>query len=478
MVLNLVNNPKASHGIQEFTLSEIEHFNAKLYEQFKDKFVPYPSLSRSLVSFQANKNRAVYRWYKYKEAFSASLVEYLLNKYQITSGKILDPFAGSGTALFSSAAMGMSADGIELLPIGQQIIQTRKLLESEWSRNDLITLKRWFAERAWQGEGVSIPLPEVRITKGAYPEPTKEAIEKYIGALRGENDRVQNVLRFILLCILESVSYTRKDGQYLRWDYRSERRQGKKVFDKGQIPDFDRAICAKVDEIIFDLQNATEQTGLFPIETFKGEIRLYKGSSLDLMPQMSNEAYEAVITSPPYCNRYDYTRTYALELALLGADEQEIIKLRQQMLSCTVENRAKDLLEINPGWAAALAIANGQELLQVILKYLDEQKAQNKLNNNGIPRMVRGYFYEMACIIAECFRVLKPNSYLFMVNDNVRYAGAGISVDMILSDFAEKLGFSIESILVLPGDKGNSSQQMGEHGREPLRKCVYVWRKQ
>ena len=42
----------------------------------------------------------------------------------------------------------------------------------------------------------------------------------------------------------------------------------------------------------------------------------------------------------------------------------------------------------------------------------------------------------------------------------------------------EKLGFSVDSILVLPSDKGNSSQQMGNHGREPLRKCVYVWRKQ
>jgi len=29
----------------------------------------------------------------------------------------------------------------------------------------------------------------------------------------------------------------------------------------------------------------------------------------------------------------------------------------------------------------------------------------------------------------------------------------------------------------LPNGKGNSSQQMGEHGREALRKCVYIWRK-
>lgn len=58
------------------------------------------------------------------------------------------------------------------------------------------------------------------------------------------------------------------------------------------------------------------------------------------MPALPGNSYDAVVTSPPYCNRYDYTRTYALELALLGIGEDEISKLRQEMLSCTVENRA------------------------------------------------------------------------------------------------------------------------------------------
>jgi hypothetical protein len=83
----------------------------------------------------------------------------------------------------------------------------------------------------------------------------------------------------------------------------------------------------------------------------------------------------------------------------------------------------------------------------------------------------------MACVIAECCRVLKPRAPLLMVNDNVRYAGASIPVDIILSDLARQLGFEVEQILVLPNGKGNSSQQMGAHGRAPLRKCVYVWRK-
>lgn len=220
-----------------------------------------------------------------------------------------------------------------------------------------------------------------------------------------------------------------------------------------------------------------QQIDLFSNETTRGNINLYTDSCLKVLSQLPHNTYDAIITSPPYCNRYDYTRTYALELALLGIDEKSLVNLRQEMLSCTVENRAKDLLKINPRWSGAIEVAEEQQLLQVILQYLDIQKNQGILNNKGIPRMIQGYFYEMACVIAECSRVLKPNAPLFMINDNVRYAGVSISVDMILSKIAENLGFAIENILVLPNSKGNSSQQMGTHGREALRKCVYVWRK-
>jgi len=458
-------------------LNEIERLDQQLEQHFQSKFTVQSSLTRPLVSFQANKTRPVYRWYKYKEAFSASLVEHLFHKYGLTSGKILDPFAGSGTALFVASAAGLHADGIELLPIGQQIIATKKLLDSIFTSADIEALRHWSTLPIWKKWEGRLPVAELRITKGAYPATTREAIEQYRSAVQQENDRVQAVLQFALLCVLESISYTRKDGQYLRWDYRSGRRQGQKRFDKGEILTFEQAISDKLAEIIADLRPSNKQTELFPIENSPGEISLHNGSCLDLMPTLPEGEYDALLTSPPYCNRYDYTRTYALELALLGTSETELLKLRQAMLSCTVENRAKDLLAINPRWETALAAADEQTLLQAILKYLENQKAQKALNNNGIPRMVRGYFYEMACVIAECARVLKPNAPLFMVNDNVRYAGASVSVDMILSDIAESLGFCVENILVLPNGKGNSSQQMGEHGRDALRKCVYVWRK-
>lgn len=462
---------------QATLLHDIAQLDSALTAQFQSRMTLHPQLSRSLVSFQANKSRPVYRWYKYKEAFSAALVEYLLRHYALDEGKLLDPFAGSGTALFVAAAQGLDAEGIELLPIGQQLIQTKVLLETAFAPADFARLRVWATEKPWEHIDARLPLPELRITRGAYPLKTRDAIEHYMGALTQEAPHVQAVLRFALLCVLESVSYTRKDGQYLRWDYRSGRKQGKKRFDKGEILDFVPAISAKILEIVVDVTAPPAQLDLFAAPPCAGSVVLHHGSCLNLLPTLPEAAYNVIITSPPYCNRYDYTRTYALELALLGVDEAGLRALRQTLLSATVENRAKDLLGIHAGWGEAIQIADEQPLLQTILRYLENLKQTGELNNAGIPRMVRGYFYEMACVIAECARVLQPGVPLFMVNDNVRYAGASISVDLILSSFAERLGFTVENILVLPNGKGNSSQQMGKHGRDPLRKCVYVWRK-
>jgi len=92
--------------------------------------------------------------------------------------------------------------------------------------------------------------------------------------------------------------------------------------------------------------------------------------------------------------------------------------------------------------------------------------------------MVRGYFSEMNVIIGELARVVRRGGHVIMVNDNVRYAGEEIPVDLILCSFAEALGLRTKVIWVLPRGKGNSSQQMGAHGRAELRKCVYVWERE
>jgi len=251
---NLTENPEIVIPEQQKALSAIDNLDFKLSQYFNNKFIVQRSLTRQLVSFQANKTMASYRWYKYKEAFSAPLVGYLLSRYGIESGKVLDPFAGSGTTLFAASAVGMDVDGIELLPIGHQIIAARLCLEREFTADDFVDINRWMKTCPWKESHESFPLPKLRITDGAYSAETSDSIERYMGTMQNENERVRLILRFALLCIMESISFTRKDGQYLRWDHRSGRRTGGKSFDKGEILNFDKAICAKIEEILYDMK--------------------------------------------------------------------------------------------------------------------------------------------------------------------------------------------------------------------------------
>src|SRR5439155_10584700 len=81
-------------------MKTIVQLDSELTRRFNDRLRTQRELNRQIVSFQANRERPGYRWYKYKEAFSASLVEYLFAKYTMPEGPVLDPFAGTGTTLF------------------------------------------------------------------------------------------------------------------------------------------------------------------------------------------------------------------------------------------------------------------------------------------------------------------------------------------------------------------------------------------
>lgn len=460
----------------------------KLHTRFQNKLETANHLSRKIVSFQANKIEPIYRWFKYKEGFSSSLVKYFLSEYCKKPGKVLDPFAGVGTTLFASQELGWEPYGIELLPVGIFVMEARETLNNL----DIIELKKHI-NSLWS-ELASINNSEnhinhIPITKDAFSDETEILLNKYLTYCdRIKNTEVKTVLRFAAFSVLEEISYTRKDGQYLRWDSRSKRELPGKPFNIGKIYSFEEAIKQKLSQIIFDL-SVNKSTTLFEqYETNNSKqysVNIIKGSCLEEMPKLENNFFEFIITSPPYCNRYDYTRTYALELIYLGCTHEQVQSLRQSLLSCTVENKEK----INYLNQVYLSLGKPEVFERVVEVYknssamtevnimLDELSKLEKLNNNNIPRMVKNYFLEMCFVIYEMSRVLKKDGYCVMVNDNVRYGGEEIPVDLILSEFAENFGFEIKKIFVLPKGKGNSSQQMGNYGRTEVRKCVYLWQR-
>jgi hypothetical protein len=205
----------------QLRLSEVHLGVARLEARFADRIKVDPRLTRQLVSFQANKERPIFRWFRYKEGFSAQLVEYLLDKLDLQEGCLLDPFAGIGTTLFTASQRGIASVGIELLPVGCAAIEAQRLARSQKGADLLESLIRWRSERPWLSATRKRSYPHLRITQGAFPDSTQAALEKYLSALEAEPLPAQRILHFAAMCVLEEVSYTRKDGQYLRWDYRS-----------------------------------------------------------------------------------------------------------------------------------------------------------------------------------------------------------------------------------------------------------------
>lgn len=456
------------------SITEAEEAVLALEAKYAHKVIINNDLNRKLVSFQDSKKLPVSRWFKYKEGYSSQLVEYCLTQTGVTQGSVFDPFTGSGTTLFTANKLGLDSLGIEILPIAQEIVEIQKLVLSGQPRQLGVLVSEFLENKPWKNISVSsgAKLNSIAITEGAYPPETEKAMIAFNEVVKTCEPSLARILQFALLCVLESVSYTRKDGQFLRWDVRSGRSRSSKSggFDKGKILTFDEAIQAKLLEISEDLQQANGWNEEKTIEFLKGSV-LRRGR------EIPSGSQSALMTSPPYLNRYDYTRTYALELAFLGISDESIKSLRQELLSATVENRLKDLATTDEAFhAATQALAEVPAFVKAS-EYLKGLAEEGKLNNGGISRMFDYYFTELAAVIWHSSRILKQNAPFIMVNDNVRYGGLVIPVDLILSEVAIRFGFEIERIWALPVNKGNSSQQMGTHGRIPMRKCVYIWRK-
>ncbi len=443
----------------------------RLCERFAARVSVNPRLDRRTVSYQGNKAVAGFRWLKYKEGFSRELVLELVQSHKPET--VLDPFAGIGTTPLVAAGCGVRATGVEIMPVGVTVGKAIIAAARDVSRSAFRDVGNGLLAHVRRPRPArsTYMFPHVRITQGAFPPGSEAGIARAREFTAGIDDPALGaLLNLACMSVLEDCSYTRKDGQYLRWDYRSGRSRTR--MDKGPVATFDEAIEARLYEMLADFDELRSLYGR------GNRPELITGSSLEVLRTLPDQSFDMVVTSPPYANRYDYTRTYALELAWLGYGQQDFIDLRQQLLTATVENKEKR------AWLRSVYSDDCRELSRATRMYRESavhevlsilREHSSELSNRNVIRLIEGYFFEMAVIVAELGRVVRPGGVVFMVNDNVQYHGEEVPVDFLLADYAERSGFTCANIWMLPRGKGNSSQQMAKFGRREIRKCVYRW---
>lgn len=484
---------------------QVENFSADNFcEQsarlaLEDRFIPITKVSdefdRQSVSYQLSKKDCLHRWLKYKEGFSAELVNKLLDEFGINeSNTVLDPFLGSGTTSLVCKMRGINSVGFDILPMTKLAVDV-KSAAFFYDLNEISNVLNEI-EKADMPNDYPKRFTYLPITEGAFPDYTSREISFFTewNASSKFSDNIKKLVKLCVLNSLEMVSYTAKDGQYLRWDYRSKKMQeanaermanGKRPIvvrlDKGDLPTLKETLITELKKVYNDIAYIQSNVNVMK----NAEILFCEESAIFGLQKIKDNTIDAVITSPPYCNRYDYTRTYALELNYLGFNQKDITALRQSLLSCTVENKSKiDTLKNyynsigrTSDFQNILEIVNNNKSLKEINIALKLRNDNGDINNKGVLRMVQGYFTELAFIYAELFRVCKHGAKVAFVNDNVRYAGEVIPVDFISTQIAEEIGFQPIHIYTLKQQKGNSSQQMKKFGRVALRKSITVWEK-
>lgn len=398
---------------------------------------------RRLVTYVPNKKLPIYNWFKYKEGFSRELVVRLFREFGLQAGDtVFDPFAGSGTTLLAGKELGIHGIGIDMLPTAVFVAKAKL---TDWPDMSILLEA---ASRL-----TSAPfcpprtnLPEIRIINLAFSKQTQLELLFFREEIETYDQPIRDFLMLGLLSILESVSNTSKDGQFLR-------------LVQKKLPPTREALRAALAQMIHDLSEM-RMFGLWP-KTNARSVILHADAREMCLPAKYRGTVSAVITSPPYLNRYDYSRTYALELCLLSVkSHKEMVDVRHSLLRSHVESKEHQGKGVN---------------LPALVEILKEVRSK-PLNNERLPIMIQGYFEDMNLVIRNISEYLKPGGRAALVVANAQFNGENVPTDLLLCELAENHGLATESILITRY-KGNSSQQMAIYGRRPVRETILFWRK-
>lgn len=389
------------------------------------------------------RERPVHRWFYFPHSFSPQLVELLLDEWQLPPDAVVfDPFGGAGTTVRVAAERSLDALGTDLSPLAVTVsnAKTRTYDDARVRR----------ATAAVLTEAREAKIDDLARTERLVRSFSDAEFAVLLGlreAIGRQLEPARSLLLLALLRVQQRISRAQPDGGWFRWVERD---------DQSEL--ITPAFAEIIEHMLADLAEAP------PLGAAFCETRLFDARRLEGLPERYPGLagrFRAIITSPPYANRHDYSRIFQIELLTLGLQESDIFRLRYESIRSNVEARPPD---------QSLPAFKPPTLLLETLAQLPD-KADRR-----IEPMLCGYFEDMNAVLAGANHILEPGGYVAFVVGNVRHAGVMVPVDEILHHMGEPLGFEPLTSWVARL-RGNSAQQMGRYGRQPARESVVILRK-
>jgi len=193
---------------------------------------------------------------------------------------------------------------------------------------------------------------------------------------------------------------------------------------------------AAVEEIALDLQLLQ----MFS-ETRASAIR---ADSRDITHVLPPKSIDAVITSPPYPNEKDYTRTTRLESVILGFinTKEELKAVKRGLVRSNTRNVYKE--DTDDLWVRHHCQI--QEIATAIEKRRIELKKTSGFEKN-YAKVTRQYFGGMARHLETLKAVLRPGAHLaYVVGDQASYLRVMIRTGQLLADIARNRGYEVIGI--------------------------------
>jgi hypothetical protein len=433
----------------------------------------------------------VYRWVRYKEAYSPRLVREVLDELlpQRSAHQdprdllVYDPMAGSGTSLLVAAERGLPALGADLMPYA--VFLSSAMVR--WREADPAGVRQ-IAEDALSGY---VPrsgevLPDVPAARWAFSPAVAGALAGLLSALDLVSPGAErDLVRLAVLSAVEQVSYAVKDGTSLRRRLPGGRaRPGRPGQQRMEMDASDvvARVRQRVEVVVADLEHFLPASrrlpgtqlapgdagpgGPVPSLAAPGQGRpaaaVVRADARRCRP--ARDSCGAVIFSPPYPNRYDYSAIYQLELALGGfvSDASGLRHVRKQLMRSHLEAPPRDEYTVElPALREFLGAVNGSRV---------------KGDQSGrVLRMVAGFFEDMADVFQRVAEALRPGASAGVVVATQTYLGQHLPTDLLLAELGRGAGLEVRALWVVR-PKGVASQQRGR-ACSASRETVLVLRK-